>query len=83
MLGAYPTVAHAKQTARHSDLARYLQWEYGPSMDIAAFLAQAAEVSEKARTRNRRRFANGLRALARAFGSALVGRRSTVSTAEG
>lgn len=81
MLGAYPTIAHAKQTARNSELARYLRWEYGPSMDIAAFLAQAAEVSEKARTKNRRRIANGLRTLAKAFGSALGG-RSAVSKAE-
>lgn len=84
MLGTYPVVVPEKRpnSRQNPDLERYVRWEYGPNGSVVSLLAQATNVSRKARTKNRRRIANGLRTLARVFGSALRARRSPVTKPE-
>ena len=84
MLGAYAVVAPEGRfaTQGHADLDRYVRWEYGGTMTVAALLAEATQVSEKSRTTSRRRVAEGIRALTKAFGAIAASRRSKIPTRE-
>ena len=84
MLGLYPMVVPPTNgiARKHAELARYVRWEYGPQADVAAFLAEVAKESTKARTKGHSRVAEGVRAIASAFRS-LTARRSRPTKAEG
>ncbi len=84
MLGMYPMVVPPTNgiARKHAELARYVRWEYGPQADVAAFLAEVAKESTKARTKGHSRVTEGVRAIASAFRS-LAARRSRPMKAEG
>jgi hypothetical protein len=84
MLGTYGLGVPATRAQRqnHTDLERYLRWEYGGRLHVETLLAEAARVSRKARTTGRRRLAEGIRAFIAAVGSIAAGRRSKTSTSE-
>ena len=85
MIGPYLSeVQRLDRTARpHTELARYVRWEYGPQADVVAFLAEAGVRSTKARTNGARRFAQGVRAIVRALRSLATARGSEAGKAEG
>ena len=84
MLGAYVIVAPERRfaTQGHADLDRYVRWEYGGTMTVAALLAEAMQVSEKSRTKGRKGVAQGIRAFTKALGSLIASRRSKIPTQE-
>jgi len=84
MLGAYAIITPAAHfPARdHGELNRYLRGEYGTTMGVAAFLAEAARVSEEMRPKRRRNLAVWIQALGAALGKAVSTRRSKAPTAE-
>ena len=84
MLSAYPIVVPAWRPAisKSAELDRYVRWEYGGQMTVAALLAQSTHVSRKARTHDRRALRKAIQALKNAIRSLAKGRRSKVSTPE-
>src|SRR5713226_10391309 len=84
MLGGYGLgVPVPRATSRnHADLERYLRLEYGGLLNVETLLAEAAQVSRKARTKGRSRLAEGMRTLIAALRSIAAGRRSKTSTPE-
>src|SRR3989475_9252249 len=81
MLGTYGLGVPAPRAQRqnHTDLERYLRWEYGGRLHVETLLTEAARVSRKARTTGRSRLAEGVRGVLAAVASVAPGRRSQTS----
>src|SRR3989449_11648295 len=85
MLGTYGLGVPAPRAQRqnHTDLERYLRWEYGGRFHVETLLPGAARMSRKARTTGRSRLAEGIRAFIAAERSIAAGPRSQTPTSEG
>jgi hypothetical protein len=84
MLGGYAVGVPVQRTPaqNHVELDRYLRLEYGGRMNVATLLAEAAQVSRKARMKGPSRLANGIRALAAALRSIARGRQAKIPMSE-
>src|SRR3989475_11581234 len=85
MLGTYGLGVPATRAQRqnHTDLERYLRWEYGGRLHVETLLPEAARGSRKARTTGRSPLAGGIRAVIAAVRSVAAGRPSQTATPPG
>src|SRR2546422_10609495 len=85
MLGTYGLGVPATRAQRqnHTDLERYLRWEYGGRLHVEKLLAQAARGARKARTTGRSRLAEGIPGVIPAERSIAAGRRAKTATSRG
>src|SRR2546428_10935519 len=85
MLGTYGLGVPAPRAQRqnHTDLERYLRWEYGGRIHVEKPPAEAARMSRKARATRRSRLAEGIRAFIAAVRSIPAGRRSKTPASAG